>query len=167
ARDGTKGKAALPRRPSPPLTLFGAPAVASEAGSAALPFERRGQLVAYLAMKRAWVGRAELAPLLWPDLATKPAYRNLRKTLFRLQGAAWSPAIASEGGALRITVDTDVTAFEQALADGRLAHAIALRTGEFLTGFDDDANEAWSSWLSFERERLRVAWRGAVLSLLQ
>ncbi len=167
ATDGTIGKGALHERSSPPLTLFGAPAVPVDGASAALPFERRGQLVAYLAMKRGWVGRAELAALLWPDLASKLAYTNLRKTLFRLQGAAWSPAIVSEGGALRLTIDTDVAAFEQALADGRLADAIALRAGEFLTGFDDDANEAWSNWLSFERERLRVAWRGAVLARLE
>src|SRR4029450_4632349 len=86
ATDGTIGKAALHERSSPPLTLFAAPAVASEAGSAALPFERRGQLIAYLAMKRAWVGRAELAALLWPDLASKLAYTNPPKKLFCLQG---------------------------------------------------------------------------------
>jgi len=148
------------------LTLFGAPAAARDATVAAVPFERRGQLVVYLAMKRGWVGRAELAALLWPDLPGRLAYTNLRKTLFRLQGAPWTPEIASEGGALRVSIDTDVARFEQALAEGRLADAIALRTGEFLAGFDDDANEAWSSWLSFERERLRVAWRGAVLARL-
>jgi predicted ATPase/DNA-binding SARP family transcriptional activator len=167
ATSGNVETRALHERSSPPLTLFGVPAVTSEGEGTALPFERRGQLVAYLAIKRGWVGRAELAALLWPDLAAKLAYTNLRKTLFRLQGVAWSPAIASEGGALRLAVDTDVSRFEQALAEGRLADAIALRTGELLTGFDDDANEAWTSWLSFERERLRVAWRGAVLSRLQ
>jgi len=148
------------------LTLFGAPAVARGTSTTVVPFERRGQLVLYLAMKRGWVGRAELAALLWPDLATKLAYTNLRKTLFRLQGAPWSPDIASEGGALRVAVATDVADFEQALSEGRLADAIALRSGEFLAGFDHDANDAWSSWLSFERERLRVAWRGAVLARL-
>lgn len=149
------------------LSLFGSPSIAAGGKTTALPFERRGQLVAYLAMKRAWIGRPELAAMLWPDLASKLAYTNLRKTLFRLQGASWCPEIASEGGALRIEIDSDVAAFEQALAKGRLGDAIALRAGEFLAGFDDDANEAWTSWLSFERERLRVAWRGAVLSLLE
>ncbi len=148
------------------LSLFGSPSIAVHARATALPFERRGQLVAYLAMKRAWIGRPELAALLWPDLPSKLAYTNLRKTLFRLQGAEWSPAIASEGGALRIEVETDVAAFERALAAGRLAEAIAQRTGELLAGFDDDANEAWTQWLTFERERLRVAWRGAVLARL-
>lgn len=148
------------------LFLFGSPAIAARGRTTALPFERRGQLVAYLAMKRAWIGRPELAALLWPDLPAKLAYTNLRKTLFRLQGVDWSPAIAAEGGALRIDIGTDVDAFEKALAAGNLGEAIAHRTGELLAGFDDDANEAWTQWLSFERERVRVAWRGAVLARL-
>ncbi|MFO1304879.1 MAG: tetratricopeptide repeat protein [Burkholderiales bacterium] len=149
------------------LCLFGSPSVLVGGRATALPFERRGQLVAYLAMKRAWIGRAELAALLWPDLATKLAYTNLRKTLFRLQGAEWAPPIASEGGALRLAIDTDVAAFEDELAAGRTADAIAHRAGELLAGFDDDANEAWTGWLAFERERLRVAWRSAVLARLE
>ena len=40
------------------------------------------------------------------------------------------------------------------------------RRGELLVGYDDDANEAWSSWLSFERERLTTAWRDAALKHL-
>ncbi|MFO1312659.1 MAG: tetratricopeptide repeat protein [Burkholderiales bacterium] len=148
------------------LSLFGSPSIVAGGHTTALPFERRGQLVAYLAMKRAWVGRPELAALLWPELPSKLAYTNLRKTLFRLQGVEWSLAIASEGGALRIEAETDVAAFESALAGGRLAEAIAHRAGDLLAGFDDDANEAWTQWLAFERERLRVAWRGAVLARL-
>ena len=39
--------------------------------------------------------------------------------------------------------------------------ALALHRGALLTGFDDDNNPAWSGWLSFERDRLQAAWRGA------
>ena len=35
--------------------------------------------------------------------------------------------------------------------------------GDLLAGFDDAASEAWTSWLGFERDRLRAAWRAAVL----
>ncbi len=41
-----------------------------------------------------------------------------------------------------------------------------MRRGELLAGFDDDQSEAWSSWLNFERDRLRLAWRDAVLNRL-
>jgi hypothetical protein len=66
-----------------------------------------------------------------------------------------------------VSADTDVFAFTSALEGGRLDDALALRRGELLEGFDDDANEAWTSWLGFERDRLRVAWRTAVLARIE
>lgn len=145
------------------LTLFGAPAVAMPGRSVALPMERRGQLLAYLAFKRGWVSRAELSALLWPELPSGAAYANLRKTLHRLQQVDWAPALEAQAGALRVAVSTDVAGFEEALAAQRLHDAVALRQGELLAGFDDDASPAWSAWLAFERNRLREAWRDAAL----
>ena len=148
------------------LQLFGAPALVADGAAAALPFERRSQLLAYLALKRAWVGRAELAALLWPEQQTHLAYANLRKTLFRLQSVAWGRQIESDGGALRFVVDNDVAAFDAAVREGRHAAALELRTAELLAAFDDDANAAWTTWLHFERDRLRLAWRNAALEHL-
>src|SRR5215207_5029690 len=145
--------------------LFGSPTVDYDGKSVALPFERRNQLLVFLALKRAWIVRAELAAMLWPDKQTKLAYTNLRKTLFRLQ-SAWAGAIESQGGALRLEVDTDVFAFESALREQRIGDALAIHGGELLAGFEDDASEAWTSWLGFERDRLRVAWRDAALGHL-
>jgi len=148
------------------LVLFGSPAIEYGGKALALPFERRSQLLAFLALKRAWVGRAELAAMFWPDQATKLAYTNLRKTLFRLQSVPWGAGIDVQAGALRFEAQTDVGAFDAALREQRLADALPLRRGEMLAGFDDDANDAWSSWLGFERDRLRVAWRSAALEHL-
>jgi DNA-binding SARP family transcriptional activator len=67
------------------LALFGSPTIEHDGAKAAPAFERRGQLVAFLALRRAWVPRAELAALLWPDQRAKFTYTNLRKALFRLQ----------------------------------------------------------------------------------
>jgi DNA-binding SARP family transcriptional activator len=39
-----------------------------------------------------------------------------------------------------------------------------MRRGELLAGFEDDQSEPWSSWLNFERDRLRLAWRDAALA---
>src|SRR3954470_6649260 len=100
------------------LVLFGAPTIERDAAALALPFERRSQLIAYLALKRSWVGRAELASLLWPDQALHLAYTNLRKTLFRLTAAPWAPAVEAQGGSLRIDAATDVDAFDEALRSG-------------------------------------------------
>lgn len=148
------------------LFLFGSPTVEVGGESLALPFERRNQLLVFLALKRAWVGRAELAALLWPEQESKLAYTNLRKTLHRVQSLRWASGIESQGGALRFEAATDVFAFDSALGEQRLADALPLRRGELLAGFDDDQSEAWSSWLSFERDRLRLAWRDAALTRL-
>lgn len=148
------------------LFLFGSPAIEVDGEMLALPFERRSQLLVFLALRRSWVGRAELATLLWPEQANKLAYMNLRKILHRLQRSLWAQGIEVEGGALRFEGATDVFAFDSAIRDQRIADALPLRTGELLAGFDDDQNEAWSSWLNFERERLRLAWRDAALSRL-
>jgi hypothetical protein len=134
------------------LLLFGSPTIEYGGDSFALPFERRSQLLVFLALKRSWVGRAELAALLWPEQDTKLAYANLRKTVFRLQSVRWSAPIEAQGAALRTEVETEVYDFESALQEQRIADALLLRRGELLAGFDDDGNEAWSSWLNFGRD---------------
>ena len=127
ARDASIIASPFPSRTAMPvrLALFGAPAIEHDGESHALPFERRGQLVAFLAMKREWVPRAELAALLWPGQESKLAYTNLRKTLFRLQGLPRLPAVETQGSSLRFAVPTDVAAFEEALREERVAEALA------------------------------------------
>ena len=148
------------------LQLLGTPAIECDGISTALPFERRGQLVALLALRRGWVARTELAAMLWPDQEAKLAFSNLRKSLFRLQSLPWGGHLESQGGSLRFVADTDVLAFEQALREQRPVDALAIHRGALLAGFDDDANEAWTGWLQFERSRLHAAWRGAALAQL-
>ena len=143
--------------------LFGAPKVGLDGEIFVLSFERRSQLLAFLALKRGWVSRAELASMFWPDQAAKLAYANLRKILFRLQALPYARGIELDGGAVRCVATTDVSVFEEALRERRIADALQVRSGEFLAGFDDGHSEAWTSWLGFERERLRAMWRGAIL----
>ena len=150
----------------PRLCLFGPPTLHAGDASWALPPERRSQLLVVLALKRAWVGRAELAAMLWPQLPQKLAFGNLRKTLFRLQPLPWGAAVELQGGTLRFEAQTDVFEFDRAWRERDFRAAVELRRAELLQGFDDDDNEAWSSWLAVERERLRVAWREAALHQL-
>src|SRR5438552_14780490 len=110
------------------LRLFGRPAIDVDGRLSMLPFERRSQLLALLALRRSWVGRAELAMLLWPEQERKLAYTNLRKILFRSQSMPGADRIEPQGGALRFDVDTDVSDFEQALREDRIADELALRT---------------------------------------
>ena len=126
------------------LHLFGSPTIDLGDGPAALPFERRSQLLVYLAQKRAWVGRAELAAIFWPEQSQKLAFANLRKTLFRLHGVAWGRPIELEGQTARLEIPTDVGEFEAALREGRIDDALPLYAGDLLAGFDDAASEAWT-----------------------
>lgn len=144
------------------LRLFGAPTVVHGGRSLVLSSERRTQLVVYLALKRTWVGRGELAALLWPEQPAKLAYTNLRKALHRLQSLPWASGLEQQGSALRFAPPTDVEDFETALRERRLADAIALHREALLAGFDDAGNEAWSGWLDFERGRLQASWRSAL-----
>jgi len=148
------------------LVLFGTPRLVHDGQSFVLPFERRHQLLVLLALRRTWVGRAELAAMLWPRQAATLAHSNLRKTLFRLQPLPWAGRLQQAGPSLRFDAAVDVHEFDAALREGRLAEALPLRQGELLAGFEDDANEPWTGWLGFERERLRSSWRGAVLERL-
>ena len=143
------------------LSLLGAPAITHGGTTCALARERRAQLLVYLAMKRTWVGRSEVATLLWPDAEAGLAAANVRKALHRLQSLPGAEAIEVRGSALRLEVATDVHAFETALRDHRLTDGLKLWKGNLLDGFDDYANEAWTGWLGFERERLRVLWTTA------
>lgn len=148
------------------LNLFGAPTVSSAGASLALPFERRTQLLALLALRAQWVPRADVAALLWPEQETRLAFANLRKTLFRLPSLPWAADVETQGAALRLKVDTDVAAFEAALSEQRTADALAAYGGELLSGFDDGESEAWTRWVAFERDRLRALWRSAALARL-
>ncbi|WP_083440709.1 ATP-binding protein [Aquincola tertiaricarbonis] len=148
------------------LLLFGDPSVVQGGTTTALPRERGSQLLVVLAQRNAWVARHELAALLWPEHKTRLALTNLRKALFRLQERSWGGALEVLPGSVRLHADTDLAAFEAALQAGHHAEALVLRRGEWLHGFDDDANEPWTAWLRFERDRLRAAWRGAALAHL-
>ncbi|HSH88469.1 MAG TPA: AAA family ATPase, partial [Ramlibacter sp.] len=141
------------------LRLFGRPELQWDGRSFPLPFERRNQLIAYLAMRRSWVGRTELAELLWPDQTSKLSHANLRKTVFRLQSLPWGGTLEAQGSALRFAVRTDAD-------DVGSAETPSAPFADLLAGYED-GGEAWSQWLGFERERTRVAWRAAALKRLQ
>lgn len=153
------------------LLLLGTPLLLLDGREIALECERRTQMLAYLAWKGTWVGRAELAALLWPELPRKLAFTNLRKALHRLQTFApvseAGPLLEMNGSALRCTHPTDCNQFLEAATAGDHTRALALWRGEFLSGFDVADNQAWAEWLEFERTRLRSLWRAAVQAALR
>src|SRR5438105_7505914 len=106
------------------LRLFGHPEAEYDGASLALPAERRCQLLVLLAVRRTWVGRAELAGLFWPGLRTERAYTNLRKVLHQARALPWASALGLQSGAVRFDIATDVHDFEMAVYEGRLDDAL-------------------------------------------
>src|SRR5688572_11658376 len=116
------------------LQLLGSPTIETDGTTVALPFERRTQLLVMLALRGAWVGRAEAAALLWPEASSTLALTHLRKTLFRLRGLPWADCVQAQGGSLRVEADTDLQRFQQALHGQRPRDALALHAGPLLAG---------------------------------
>ena len=134
------------------LRLLGRPRVEAAGHSQAWPPERPYRLLALLALRRGWVGRAELAALFWPGMAGDRAAANVRKALHLARALPWADALEVQGGAVRWSIATDAHDFELATRAGRTADALALAAaGELLDGMDDAANGAWTDWLDGER----------------
>jgi predicted ATPase/DNA-binding SARP family transcriptional activator len=141
------------------LRLLGRPRVEASGQSNAWPPERPYRLLALLAMRRGWVGRAELAALFWSDMNRARSAANVRKALHLARALPWADALEVQGAAVRWIVSTDVHDLELAAREGRAADALGLAAaGELLDGMDDAANGAWTEWLAGERalQRRRV-----------
>jgi predicted ATPase/DNA-binding SARP family transcriptional activator len=128
--------------------------------------ERPLQLLLVLAVRATWVGRDEVAALFWPDKRNDEARRNLRRILHGARHLDFAPAIEQRAELLRWPVDTDLAAFDRALADGRRGVAIALVRGPLGQGMDDPVAQRYNDWLAFERGRLNERQRSAVLAEL-
>jgi DNA-binding SARP family transcriptional activator len=145
------------------LHLLGTPGVMADGRSLASGSRKALALLAFVALEGRTT-RARLATLFWPDLDGASARRNLRRELHRLRGAGLEAALQEQGDGLAAaaSVATDVEEFEQALARGDLARAVATYRGPFLDGVsvgDAGGLEAWAtSW----RERLAQRFREAV-----
>lgn len=151
----------------PRLTLLGRISLDRGDGDAELRFlsERRFRLLAYLALRRAWVGRDELATLFWPNRSQAAARNNLRKLLLEVRQLDL-PLVESDRNAMRWIVDSDVADFDAALAGSGFDAALTLYLGPAMPSLDGGDSEAFSAWLHTERLRLHNAWRDAAVAAL-
>jgi DNA-binding SARP family transcriptional activator/tetratricopeptide (TPR) repeat protein len=147
------------------LTLFGVATL--EAGGRRIVFttDRPFQLLAYLACRRRWVRRDELADILYPERDALHALSNLHKVLLladRVVGAS----IERQGDLLRWSPASDLGAFEAAIEERRLADAITLGGATLLEGFDAAFLGAGAAWLLSERQRIATLWQWACMQRL-
>jgi DNA-binding SARP family transcriptional activator len=129
----------------------------SVAGAASQP--RRLAMLALLARAGdLGVGRDRLIAVLWPDIEEERARRNLTHALYALRRDLGDEE--SIQGAKDLRLDTeriavDVCEFNDALAQGRLAHAASLYAGPFLDGFHLSGVPEFERWAEDERQALQ------------
>ncbi len=140
------------------LTLLGRPQIEHDGIRVALPGERRGQLLALLALRRGWVARSELAAVLWPGHRGELAATNLRKALHLARALPGTGSLEVQPGLVRLHVATDVQDVQAAHREGRIADALGRCRGELLDGLEDASNPAWTAWLDAERAEHARRW---------
>lgn len=122
---------------------------------------KRVALLAYLALAQpcGFHRRDSLVALLWPELDTEHARHALRKAVYYLRQSLGEDALGRRGeeqlGIPAGVLWCDAVAFEERLAAGQAAEAMALYRGELLGGFHVDEAPEFERWLDGERDRLR------------
>lgn len=103
--------------------------------------------------------RSELAVLLWTDRSENHAKQSLRQALAELRPILGDALLADSESVL---VDAeafafDVRRFEEAVRLEHWDEAAQCWGGDFLQGLESVGGEAWNTWLTGERTRLREA----------
>ena len=147
------------------LRLLGSPLAEARGEKVAFRAERHFQLLAYLARRRDWISRDELAHLFWPDQDNASARRNLRFVLHSVRELPFTASLESDRERVRWSAGTDVAAFEHALAENRWSDAVELYRGTFLDGLEANASEPFREWLTSTRNQLAEGFRDAASRL--
>lgn len=109
--------------------------------------------------------RERLLALLWSESDESHARHGLRDALYAIRRTLGDEAIPGTGELLHLdpaVVGCDVREFEEALATGRLADAVAAYRGPLLDGFHVDGAPEFERWLDGERARLLREYQQAV-----
>lgn len=151
------------------LQVLGSPGL--EQGGQVVSFKTRKSLalLAYLAIRRDSVSRAELDTLLWPEQDDEGARRSLRGELFRLAQVVGKEAVLEDSRGLRINaevLEADLWGFEEGAERGDPA-ALERYRGRLLEGFHIRDAEPFESWLQAERERVQERYLGLLKHLAQ
>ncbi|HEX7051319.1 MAG TPA: BTAD domain-containing putative transcriptional regulator [Longimicrobiales bacterium] len=109
--------------------------------------------------------------LFWPESAPDRARRALNQSLHYLRRSLGPGVIVSQGaegvGIADGALWCDAIEFQDALAEGRLAEAMALYRADLLAGFYIDDAPGFERWLEDTRSRLREGARAAVRELTE
>jgi DNA-binding SARP family transcriptional activator/TolB-like protein len=103
------------------------------------------------------MSRDKLLGLLWSEGEPDKSRHALTQSLYHIRKALGAERIFQSGTDLRIdpaVMASDVGDFQRAIAEGRLADAVAVYTGPFLDGFYLNGDPDFEFWAATERDRL-------------
>ena len=143
------------------LHLLGVPRVENGAQTTTLRFNNPTSLLVYLACRRDWVSRSELAFLYRPDEAEATALKHVRLLLYRAKQYDWAAGLETNRKQARFLIDTDVHAFRDALKRQAWREATEYYAGVFLEGHSLDDAPTYAAWLELERADLESSYRDA------
>ena len=95
------------------IKLLGYPSVDQGTEAYALPADKRGALLAYLALQGTWVRREQLAFLFWADTDNSTARANLRQLLRRTKQLAYTADLHLKSESVFWEVKTDLSRFSK------------------------------------------------------
>lgn len=148
------------------LNLLGAPEVYLHDQALSFETNKSRALLFYLALNSGWHPRDLLAELLWPDMPTTQARKNLRDGLTQLR-AAVDKWLVTETQRVEFAHTAphklDVTCFVSDLQHGRATRhlpaveaALRLYRGDFLMGFHVRKAQPFEAWVAQKREELHT-----------
>ncbi len=114
------------------------------------------------------MSRDKLLGLLWAEGEPEKSRHALTQSLYHIRKALGVERIFLSGTDLRIdptALSSDVGDFQRAIADGRLAEAVAFYRGPFLDGFYLNGDPDFEFWAATERDRFARAFSQSLETL--
>lgn len=144
------------------LYLLSTPRVEIDGEFKNIKFNSPSSLLIYLAYRKKWVPRAELAFLYKPDEEEKEARRYVRLLIHRAKRLPWAKNLEVERQQVRFLVDSDVTDYLQVIAEKDWQKACDIYSESLLNGFSLPEIYSFNSWLELERNELEYNYQNAL-----
>lgn len=150
------------------LQILGQIAVHDGDSAVPMPTQKLQALLVLLALAGP-MPRARLAAWLWAETNDPSARRNLRRELARLRDAGAGALLQADADQLALadTVVCDAHQFMVDVAAQRWTEALHRWTGPPADGLQLDRAEAFSDWLTAQRQRLQALRRQALAAAAQ
>ena len=155
------------------LRTFGGVALARDGvivAEIASQYKQLALLTVLAALGERGVGRERLASYLWEESDGERARGGLNQALYALRKLLGEPDLVVGSREVRLNpslISSDVTAFKDAVASGKLETAVGLYSGPFLDGFHVTGAEEFERWSTNERSRLARMYAEALNDLAE